>query len=123
VLTGKIPASKYADKIVLIGATAAGVGTTFPGAGLSGLTPVEMMAHVTSSILASTSSCSRPGALAAFGAFLLVAGLPDRPAAAPVRRHGRRRHRRPVLALLATEFGLLSGARPGCSWCCRRRCC
>ena len=28
VLTGKIPAAKYADKIVLIGATAAGVGTT-----------------------------------------------------------------------------------------------
>ena len=28
VLTGKIPATKYADKIVLIGATAAGVGTS-----------------------------------------------------------------------------------------------
>jgi CHASE2 domain-containing sensor protein len=30
VISGKIPASKYADKIVIIGATAAGVGTQFP---------------------------------------------------------------------------------------------
>jgi eukaryotic-like serine/threonine-protein kinase len=51
VLSGKIPASKYADKIVLVGATAAGVGTSFPAPGQAALSPAEMMAHVTSSIL------------------------------------------------------------------------
>ncbi len=51
VLTGKIPASKYADKIVIIGATAAGVGVQFPVPGTPGLSPAEMIAHITSSIL------------------------------------------------------------------------
>jgi eukaryotic-like serine/threonine-protein kinase len=51
VASGKIPASKYADKIVLIGATAAGVGTQFATPGHPSLTPVETMAHITSSIL------------------------------------------------------------------------
>jgi CHASE2 domain-containing sensor protein/tRNA A-37 threonylcarbamoyl transferase component Bud32 len=51
VLTGKIPATKYTDKIVLIGATAAGVGTTFPAPGYPNLSPAELMAHVTSNIL------------------------------------------------------------------------
>jgi CHASE2 domain-containing sensor protein len=51
VLTGKIPASKYADKIVIIGATAAGVGVQFPVPGNPGLSPAEMIAHITSSIL------------------------------------------------------------------------
>ncbi|MGV3492558.1 MAG: CHASE2 domain-containing serine/threonine-protein kinase [Ramlibacter sp.] len=51
VLSGKIPAAKYADKIVLIGATAAGVGDQTPVPGNPAATPVEMMAHVTSSIL------------------------------------------------------------------------
>jgi len=51
VLSGKIPAGKYTDKIVLVGATAAGVGTLFAAPGYPGLSPAEMMAHVTSSIL------------------------------------------------------------------------
>ncbi|MGE4244199.1 CHASE2 domain-containing serine/threonine-protein kinase [Ramlibacter sp.] len=51
VMSGKIPASKYADKIVLVGASAAGVGTLFPTPGYAGVTPAEFMAHVTSSIL------------------------------------------------------------------------
>ena len=52
VLTGKIPPSKYANKIVIIGATAAGVGALFPTpAGGSNLSPADVMAHVTSSIL------------------------------------------------------------------------
>ncbi|MEO5672198.1 MAG: serine/threonine-protein kinase, partial [Ramlibacter sp.] len=51
VLSGKIPASKYANKIVLIGATAAGVGTLFAAPGYAGMSPAEMMAHTTSSIL------------------------------------------------------------------------
>lgn len=51
VASGKIPASKYAGKIVLVGATAAGVGTQFPVPGYAGLSPVETIAHITSSIL------------------------------------------------------------------------
>nr|WP_205964333.1 serine/threonine-protein kinase [Ramlibacter agri] len=51
VLSGKIPASKYADKIVLIGPTAAGLGSSFPTPGYSGMTPVELLAQTTSSIL------------------------------------------------------------------------
>jgi len=51
VLSGKIPASKYADKIVLIGATATGVGVQFPAPGQQAITPVELIAHITSSIL------------------------------------------------------------------------
>ena len=51
VLSGKIPATKYADKIVIIGATAAGVGVTFPVPGYAGLSPAETIAHITSSIL------------------------------------------------------------------------
>ena len=51
VLTGKIPASKYTDKIVIIGATAAGVGTQFPTPAGGGLSPAETIAHITSSIL------------------------------------------------------------------------
>ncbi|WP_298930548.1 CHASE2 domain-containing serine/threonine-protein kinase [uncultured Ramlibacter sp.] len=75
VLSGKIPASKYADKIVLIGATAAGVGTTFPTPGYAGLSPAEMLAHITSSILGEH-FIVQPGwgVWAALGVFLLVAG-------------------------------------------------
>lgn len=51
VLTGKIPASKYAGKIVLIGATAAGVGTSFPTPVSPAMSPVEALAHSVSSIL------------------------------------------------------------------------
>jgi serine/threonine-protein kinase len=51
VLSGKIPASKYADKIVIIGATAAGVGVQFPVPGNASLSPAETIAHITSSIL------------------------------------------------------------------------
>ena len=51
VMSGKIPVSKYADKIVLIGPTAAGVGTSFPTPISPAMTPVEKMAHSVSSIL------------------------------------------------------------------------
>jgi CHASE2 domain-containing sensor protein/predicted Ser/Thr protein kinase len=74
VLSGKIPPSKYADKIVLVGATAAGVGTTFATPGYAGLSPAEVMAHITSSILGEH-FIVQPGwgGWAAFAAFLLVA--------------------------------------------------
>ncbi|MGA7985983.1 MAG: serine/threonine-protein kinase [Burkholderiales bacterium] len=51
VLTGKIPASKYAGKIVLIGATAAGVGTTSVTPISPAMPPVLTLAHSVSSIL------------------------------------------------------------------------
>ena len=51
VLNGKIPVAKYAGKVVVIGATAAGVGTQFPVPGYPSLSPAETIAHITSSIL------------------------------------------------------------------------
>ncbi len=52
VISGKINAAeRYAGKIVLIGATAAGVGTSFITPVSSALTPVEISAHTVSSIL------------------------------------------------------------------------
>ena len=50
VLSGKIPTAKYQDKIVLIGATAAGVGAS-QVTPIGVLTPVEALAHSVSSIL------------------------------------------------------------------------
>lgn len=74
VLNGKIPATKYAGKIVLVGATAAGVGTQFPVPGYAGLSPVETIAHITSSILGEHFIVQPAWGLAvALGAFLLVA--------------------------------------------------
>jgi CHASE2 domain-containing sensor protein/predicted Ser/Thr protein kinase len=73
VLSGKIPAAKYADKIVLIGATASGVGTTFAVPGYAGLSPAEMMAHITSSILGEHFIVQPAwGGWAGFAVFLLV---------------------------------------------------
>jgi len=51
VLTGKIPAAKYADKIVLIGPTAAGVGSTSVTPVSPAMAPVLTLAHSVSSIL------------------------------------------------------------------------
>ena len=51
VVAGKIPAAKYQDKIVLIGATAAGVGATQVTPVSSAMPPVLTLAHSVSSIL------------------------------------------------------------------------
>ena len=111
VLSGKIPASKYADKIVIIGATAAGVGVQFPVPGYSGLSPAETIAHITSSIL-SEHFIVQPGwgVWAALGVFLLVAAylivlLPRLSAgmAAGVTAAL-------FVVLIGTEFGLLSAS-------------
>jgi serine/threonine-protein kinase len=51
VLSGKIPAEKYRDKIVLIGATAAGVGASQVTPISPGMAPVLTLAHSVSSIL------------------------------------------------------------------------
>lgn len=110
VLSGKIPASKYTDKIVIIGATAAGVGVQFPVPGHASLSPAETIAHITSSIL-SEHFIVQPGwgVWASLGAFLLVAAyivwaLPRMGAgAAAVVTLGA------FVLLLLLEFGLLSG--------------
>jgi eukaryotic-like serine/threonine-protein kinase len=51
VITGKIPAEKYRDKVVLIGATAAGVGTYQVTPISAAMPPVVTLAHSVSSIL------------------------------------------------------------------------
>ena len=51
VISGKTPAAKYTDKIVIIGGTAAGVDALFQTPAGPGLSPAELMAHITSSIL------------------------------------------------------------------------
>lgn len=75
VVSGKIPASKYADKIVIIGATAVGVGGVFNTPAGPGLSAAETMAHITSSIL-SEHFIVQPGwsFWATLAALLLVAG-------------------------------------------------
>ncbi len=51
VLSGKIPAEKYRDKIVLIGPTAAGVGASMVTPVSASMAPVLLLAHSVSSIL------------------------------------------------------------------------
>ncbi len=109
VLTGKIPASKYTDKIVIIGATAAGVGVQFPVPGNPALSPAETIAHITSSIL-NEHFIVQPtwGIWATTGLFLLVAAYVI--AALPRLSAGMGASATLVLfvGMLALEFGLLS---------------
>ena len=111
VLSGKIPASKYADKIVIIGATAAGVGVQFPVPGYPGLSPAETIAHITSSIL-SEHFIVQPswGTWVTLAAFLTVAAYLI--AALPRLSAGKAAIATAAIfvALLAVEFGMLSGA-------------
>ncbi len=111
VLTGKIPASKYAGKIVIIGATAAGVGTQFPVPGNPTLSPAETIAHITSSIL-NEHFIVQPAwsTLAAIGLFLLIAAyviavLPRLSAGIAAITTLTM-----FIGLLALEFGLLSAS-------------
>ncbi|HEY8048241.1 MAG TPA: serine/threonine-protein kinase [Ramlibacter sp.] len=111
VLSGKIPLKKYEGKIVLIGSTAAGVGTLFPVPGYAGLSPAEYMAHVTSSVLGEhfivEPSWSPWAGIAVFLliAAYLVAGLPRISAgmAAGVTAGA-------FIVLLSAEYFLLAGA-------------
>ena len=111
VLSGRIPPAKYAGKIVLVGATAAGVGTQFPVPGYAALSPVELIAHITSSILGEH-FLVRPSwaELAEFGVFLLVAAYLV--ALLPRLSAGKGAAATAVLLLLlaGSEFGLLAGA-------------
>ncbi len=82
VYSGKIPAAKYADKIVLIGATATGVGTSEVTPISAQMNPVTTLAHSVSSILQQHFFVAPAwGPLASFGVYLAVAlylmlGLP-----------------------------------------------
>ena len=51
VLTGKIPATNFKDKVVLIGATATGAAEAFPTPIAPSMHPAEVLAHTVSSIL------------------------------------------------------------------------
>jgi len=74
VISGKIPAEKYRDKVVLIGATAAGVGTYQVTPISPGMAPVVTLAHSVSSILEEDFFVAPSwGIWAEKGAFLLVA--------------------------------------------------
>jgi len=74
VLTGKIPAEKYRDKIVLIGASAAGVGSLQVTPISSGMAPAVILAHSVSSILKGDFFVEPSWAeWAQIGVFLLVA--------------------------------------------------
>ena len=74
VLQGKIPADKYKDKIVLIGATALGVGDTFVTPIDPAMSPVVALAHSVSSILNEDFFISPEwGSYARFAAIILIA--------------------------------------------------
>jgi len=51
VVSGKIPATKYAGKIVIVGATAAGIGNVFNTPVAVAMSPAVIVAHISSSIL------------------------------------------------------------------------
>ncbi len=72
VLSGKIPAAKYKDKIVLIGATAFGLGSPMPTPVSASMEPVLIMAHTVASIL-NEDFFVRPGFAGVLEFFILVA--------------------------------------------------
>lgn len=111
VVSGKIPAAKYADKVVIIGATAAGVGEQFAVPGNPALSAAETIAHITSSILSEHFIVQpRWGDWAVLAALLVVAvyvvvALPRLSAGlAALVTAGL------FAALIGTEFGLLASA-------------
>jgi serine/threonine-protein kinase len=74
VITGKIPVSKYQDKIVLIGPTAAGLGSATVTPVSPAMPPVLVLAHSVSSILSEHFFVAPPwGYLAELLTFLLIA--------------------------------------------------
>lgn len=110
VVTGKIPAAKYADKIVIIGATAAGVGEQFAVPGNPALSAAETIAHITSSILSEHfivqprwSSWAVLAALVLVAAYVIGA-LPRLSAGVAAMITAAL-----FMAMLGAEFGLLAG--------------
>lgn len=74
VMVGNIPPNKYKDKIVLIGATATGIGDSFPTPISGAMPPVLTLAHTVSSIL-QEDFFTRPSwaGYAELGLFVLIA--------------------------------------------------
>ncbi|MDP3537094.1 MAG: serine/threonine-protein kinase [Azonexus sp.] len=111
VLSGKIPASKYAGKIVLIGATAAGVGSPQVTPISPAMAPVLSLAHAVSSILQEHFFVTPTwGVWASLGAIVLVGlyiilALPHLGAGL-----GAVATLVFLLALFGTHFGLMLGA-------------
>jgi len=111
VYTGKIPTSKYADKIVLIGATAAGVGANQVTPISAQMNPVTTLAHSVSSILQEHFFVAPTwGAFATLGAYLLIALyivllLPKLSAGKGAMLTGLL-----LVAIFATHLGLMTGA-------------
>ena len=111
VLTGKIPASKYQGKIVLIGGTASGVGSSQVTPVSPAMAPVVTLAHSISSILQEHFFLTPEWAgWASTGVFLLVAAylialLPRLSAGAGALTTGLI-----LLLLIGTHFGLMIGA-------------
>lgn len=109
VLSGQIPASKYAGKIVIIGATAAGVGTVFSSPISPAMAPASILAHVTSSILQNhfievpAWAGGMEGGVFLLIAVYLVAVLPRRGAARGAWVSGGL-----FVGLLGLEYGLLA---------------
>ena len=74
VLSGQIPAEKYRDKIVLIGASAAGVGTAMVTPVSANMPSVLLLAHSVSSILKQDFFITPPwGSKAQLGIFVAIA--------------------------------------------------
>ena len=101
---------QYADKIVIIGATAAWGLAFVPGAGNPSLSPAEITAHITSSIL-SEHFIVDPfwDAAGSLGVLLLIVAyvMALLPRLSCSNRGGC--HYGPFVGLFAVEFGLLAG--------------
>ena len=111
VISGKIPAAKYAGKIVIVGATAAGVGNVFTTPVAAAMSPAVILAHISSSILQGH-FIARPvwGGIAVVALLLsvvayLVFVLPRFSAVRGAWFSGAA-----FAALLSTEYGLLASA-------------
>ncbi|MFI4978746.1 MAG: CHASE2 domain-containing serine/threonine-protein kinase [Nevskiales bacterium] len=111
VYAGKIPVEKYKDKIVLIGATARGIGTSFPTPVSAAMAPVLTLAHTVSSLL-QQDYYARPSwaAWAELALYLLLAAylafaVPKLPAVSAALVTAAL-----VVALFIAEFVLLTGS-------------
>ena len=111
VYSGKIPAGKYADKVVLIGATAAGVGASQVTPISAQMNPVTTLAHSVSSILQEHFFVAPTwGAFATLGAYVAIAlyiilVLPRLSAGLGAAITGVL-----LVGLFATHLGLMTGA-------------
>lgn len=111
VLSGQVPPERYADRIVIVGATAAGVGGAMAVPGYPSLSSPERLAHVISSLTGGHGFVQPAGALAAIwglaaGVLAYLAwGLPRLRAAAGAVATGA-----VLVAFFLTEWLLLAGA-------------